>query len=66
VNFTFIDVKKRCLVVIQFVSYSDKIWCNVITMDVGYIILGRSWLYDMNVTIYRRPNFVHLSMMERS
>jgi len=31
-------------------------------MDVGHIILGRSWLYDRDVTIYGRPNscsFVH-------
>ena len=26
-------------------------------MDVGYIILGRSWLYDLDVTVYGRSNF---------
>jgi len=31
-------------------------------MDVSHIILGRPWLYDLDVTIYRRLNvcsFVH-------
>ena len=25
-------------------------------MDVGHVILGRSWLYDKDVTIYGRSN----------
>lgn len=25
-------------------------------MDVGHIILGRTWLYDLDVTLYGRPN----------
>ena len=32
------------------------------SMDVGHIILGRSWLFDLDVTIYERTNqcsFVH-------
>ncbi|GFZ18557.1 hypothetical protein Acr_27g0002960 [Actinidia rufa] len=37
-------------------SYSDKIWCDVVPMDVGHIILGRPWLFDMDVTIYGRSN----------
>ena len=32
VNSVSIDVKERC---------SDKIWFDVVTMDVGHIILGR-------------------------
>jgi len=43
-------------------TYSDKIWCDVVTMDVSHIILERSWLYDWDITIYRRLNscsFVH-------
>jgi len=55
VNFTSIDVKEMCLVLIQFATYSDKIWCDVVTMDVGHIILGRLWLYDLDVIIYGRP-----------
>jgi len=56
VNSASIDVKDRCLVPILFVTYSNKIWCNVVTMVVGHIILGRSWLYDIDVTIYGCSN----------
>ena len=37
-------------------SYKDEIWCDVILMDVGHVILGRPWLYDLDVTIYGRTN----------
>ena len=39
VNFTSIDVKNMSCSV-QFATYSDKIWCDVVTIDVGHIILG--------------------------
>jgi len=57
VNSTSIDVKERCHVPIQFTTYSNNIWCDVVTMDVGHIILGRPWLYDLDVTIYGCSNF---------
>jgi len=56
VNSASIYVKYRCLISILFDTYSDKIRCDIVTMDVGDIILGRSWLYDRDVTIYGRPN----------
>jgi hypothetical protein len=37
-------------------SYKDEIWCDVIPMDVGHVILGRPWLYDLDVTIYGQKN----------
>ena len=37
-------------------GYQDDIWCDVISMDVGSIILGRPWLYDLDVTLYGRSN----------
>ena len=61
-NSASIDVKERYLSSIQFATYSNKIWCDVVTMDVSHIILGRPWLYDQDVTIYGRSNscsFVH-------
>lgn len=47
-NVTWIDstalvVKLRCLVPIDFNLYNDKIGCDVITIDMGHIILGRPW-----------------------
>jgi len=38
------------------VGYQDNIWCDVISMDVGSIILGRPWLFDLDVTLYGRSN----------
>ena len=37
-------------------GYQDEIWCDVISMDVGSIILERPWLYDLDVTLYGRSN----------
>ena len=30
-------------------SYKEKLWCDVIPMDVCHLLLGRSWLFDMRV-----------------
>jgi len=51
-----LDVKKRCFVPIVFGVYKDKIWCDVVTMDVGQIILELSWLYGNDVIIHDRSN----------
>ncbi|XP_022867746.1 uncharacterized protein LOC111387423 [Olea europaea var. sylvestris] len=56
VDTSSIAVKEHCLVHIQFLEYKDHIWCDVISMDVGHIILGRPWLFDLDVTIYGRSN----------
>ncbi|GFS31469.1 hypothetical protein Acr_00g0017530 [Actinidia rufa] len=51
-----ISIKERCLVPIQILSYRAKIWCDVVPMDVGHIILGRPCLFDLDVTIYGCSN----------
>uniref|UniRef100_A0A2N9IA60 Reverse transcriptase n=1 Tax=Fagus sylvatica TaxID=28930 RepID=A0A2N9IA60_FAGSY len=56
VDTTSIPIKERCLVSIQFLTYKDDIWCDVLPMDVGHIILGRPWLYDLDVTLHGRSN----------
>jgi len=58
IDATSIDVQ----ILIQFVTYTDNVWCDVLSMDVGHIILGRPWLFDLDVTIYGCTNqcsFVH-------
>ena len=35
VNAALMEVNERCLVPVQFVTYKDKIWCDVISMDGG-------------------------------
>jgi hypothetical protein len=52
VNDTSIAVKERCLFPIKILDYHDEIWCDVIPMNVGHVILGRPWLYDLDVTIF--------------
>jgi len=56
INSTALKVKQRCLIMIDFNSYKDKIWCDMVTMNVGQIILGRSWLFDKDITIYGLSN----------
>ncbi|XP_020697995.2 uncharacterized protein LOC110110733 [Dendrobium catenatum] len=56
INSTTIEIKDRSLIPMEFVGYQDKIWCDVLTMDVGQIILGRPWLFDNDVHIYGRMN----------
>lgn len=41
---------------IQFLEYKNRIWCDVIRMNVGYVILGRPWLFDLDVTIHGQSN----------
>ena len=56
INSTTLDVKQWCLVPIEFDVYKEKIWCDVVTMDVGQIILRQPWLYDNDITIHGRSN----------
>jgi len=56
VNDTSIAVKERCLFPIKILDYYDEIWYDVIPMDVGHVILGRIWLYDLGVIIFGRSN----------
>ena len=40
-------VSKRCLVSFSIGNrYKDKMWCDVVAMDVCQLLLGRPWQYD--------------------
>ncbi|KAK8918413.1 hypothetical protein KSP39_PZI022006 [Platanthera zijinensis] len=56
VNKTSIAVSKRCMVPLTLKNYVDKVWCDVIPMDVCHVLLGRPWLYDYDVTHFGRAN----------
>jgi hypothetical protein len=56
VDTSSITMTERRLVPIQFLHYKDKIWCDVIPMDVGHIIFDRPLLFDLDVMIYDRSN----------
>ncbi|XP_057962192.1 uncharacterized protein LOC131153737 [Malania oleifera] len=50
VNATTMPVNHRCLVPIKIIDYEDEIWCDILPMDVAHILLGRPWLYDLDVS----------------
>ena len=56
VNDHTLPITQRCLVSIQMGDYKDEIYCNVLPMDVAHVILGRPWLYDLNVTNFGKDN----------
>ena len=37
-------------------NYKDKIYCDVLPMDVAHVLLGLAWLYDLNVTNFGKDN----------
>ena len=37
-------------------DYKNEIYCNVLPMDFPHVILGRPWLYDLNVTTFGKDN----------
>ncbi|KAK8923695.1 hypothetical protein KSP39_PZI019139 [Platanthera zijinensis] len=56
VDKTAIQVTQRCLVPLTIASFQDKVWCDVIPMDVAHVLLGRPWLFDRDVTCFGRSN----------
>jgi hypothetical protein len=57
VNNTSIAINERCFFPIKILDYHDEIWCDVISMNIGYVVLGMPWLYDLNVTIFEWLNY---------
>ncbi|KAI5316851.1 hypothetical protein L3X38_036558 [Prunus dulcis] len=47
---TEVSVAKRALVPFSIGNnYKDKVWCDVVSMDAGHILLGRPWEFDKAV-----------------
>ena len=65
IDATSINVQERCQIPIQFATYTDNVWCDILPMDVSHIILGRSWLFDLDVTIYDVLTNVRSSIMKK-
>ena len=56
VNTSF-EVNERCLVAVQFATYKNRIWCDMLTMGtMGHVILERPWLFDLDVTLRKKSN----------
>ena len=56
INDLSLAVTHRCLVPLRVGGYGADIWCDVLPMGVGSILLGRPWLYDFDVAQYGRTN----------
>ena len=37
-------------------DYNNEIYCDVLPLDVAYVLLGHPWLYDLNVTNFGKDN----------
>ena len=50
-------VSKRCLVSFSIGHrFKDKMWCDVVAMDVCHLLLGRPWYYDRGAHHDERKN----------
>ena len=56
INEVTISVVHRCLVPLRIAGYHADVWCDVLPMGVGSILLGRPWLYDFDVAQYGKTN----------
>ena len=56
INDASLSVTQRCLVPLQVARYSAEVWCDVLPMGVGSVLLGRPWLFDFDVAQYGRAN----------
>ena len=57
INDISLAVTHWCLVTLRVDGYGADIWCDVLPMGVGSIVLGRPWLYDFDVAQYGRTNY---------
>ena len=56
INEAFLAVTKRCIVPLQVTGYHDDVWCDILPMGVGSVLLGRPWLFDRDVAQFGRTN----------
>ena len=56
INKTSQSITQHRRVPIQRSSYLDRLWCDIVEMDVAHILLGWPWLYDLDVTNFGRSN----------
>ena len=56
INDASLSVTKRCMVPLKVAGYCEDIWCDILPMGVGSVLLGRPWLYDRDVAQHGRTN----------
>ena len=56
-NMTWVDKTTLLPSVVKCLSIClARVWCDVLGMDVAHILLGRSWLYDLDMISFGRSN----------
>jgi len=50
---------------IHMSSHEDRVWCDVLYIDVAHILLGRPLLYDLDVINMGRSNSYELEFKEK-
>ena len=58
-----VHVTHKCLASFKIGGYEDKIWCDVIPMNITHIPLGRPWFFDWEVQHDREK---HIFLVERT
>jgi len=46
------SITQYCQVPIHMSSYPNRVWCDILDIDVAHILLGRrrrAWFYDLDV-----------------
>ena len=56
INEVSLAVTHRCLLPLRVAGYAVEIWCDVLPMGVGSVLLGRTWLYDYDMAQYEKAN----------
>ena len=56
INDASLPVTQRCLVPLRVAGCCAEVWCDILPMGVGSVLLGRPWLYDFDVAQYGRAN----------
>jgi hypothetical protein len=59
-------VNEQCEVEFQIGRYKDKVFCDVMPMDVCHILLGRPWEYDRKEIHDGRNNTYTLRKMDKN
>lgn len=55
-DITTLPMIERCIVQIKMNDYQDKIYYDVLPIEVAHIVLGQPWLYTFDVTSHEREN----------
>jgi len=58
-------ITHRCQVLIHMSSYKNRVWCDILDIDAAHILLGRPWLYGLDVTSLDRSNTYEFKFNEK-